>query len=102
MVYVKQHTHWSCEYPKKTLTLRKTLINYKMTTKTERQRLNRIKAVLAETNHTGKWLATEMGKDPVTVSKWCSNVSQPDLSTLYRIASVLKVDVTDLLTRPKL
>lgn len=28
-----------------------------METKTERLKLNRIKAVLAETEHTGKWLA---------------------------------------------
>ena len=39
-----------------------------METKTERQKLNRIKAVLAETGHTGKWLAEQLGKDPVTVS----------------------------------
>lgn len=50
-----------------------------METKTERQKLNRIKAVLAETGHTGKWLAEQLGKDPVTVSKWCTNTSQPDL-----------------------
>lgn len=35
-----------------------------METKTERQKLNRIKAVLAETGHTGKWLAEQLGKDP--------------------------------------
>lgn len=68
-----------------------------METKIERQKLNRIKAVLAETGHTGKWLAAEMGKDPVTISKWCSNISQPDLSTLFKIASVLEVNVIDLL-----
>lgn len=39
-----------------------------METKTERQKLNRIKAVLAETGHTGKWLAEQLGKDPVTGS----------------------------------
>ena len=43
--------------------------NQSMETKTERQKLNRIKAVLAETGHTGKWLAKQLGKDPVTVSK---------------------------------
>lgn len=35
-----------------------------MQTKTERQKLNRIKAVLAETGHTGKWLAKQLGKAP--------------------------------------
>ena len=68
-----------------------------METKTERQKLNRIKAVLAETGHTDKWLAEQLGKDPVTISKWCSNISQPDLSILFKITSVLEVNVVDLL-----
>ena len=68
-----------------------------MNTKTERQKLNRIKAVLAETGHTGKWLAEQLGKDPVTVSKWCTNTSQPDLYTLKEIASLLDMDIRDLL-----
>ena len=68
-----------------------------METKTERQKLNRIKAVLAETGHTGKWLAEQLGKDPVTVSKWCTNTSQPDLNTLFQVAKMLKVQVNQLL-----
>lgn len=68
-----------------------------METKTERQKLNRIKAVLAETGHTGKWLAEQLGKDPVTVSKWCTNTSQPDLYTLQKIAEILNTDVRLLL-----
>ncbi|TFU95104.1 XRE family transcriptional regulator [Barnesiella sp. WM24] len=68
-----------------------------METKTERQKLNRIKAVLAETSHTGKWLAEQLGKDPVTVSKWCTNTSQPDLYTLNRISEMLNVKVADLI-----
>lgn len=62
-----------------------------METKTERQKLNRIKAVLAETGHTGKWLVEQLGKDPVTVSKWCTNTSQPDLYTLQHIATTLDI-----------
>lgn len=62
-----------------------------MNTKTERQKLNRIKAVLAEKGYTGKWLAEQLGKDPVTVSKWCTNTSQPDLYTIDRIAILLDV-----------
>ena len=68
-----------------------------METKTERQKINRIKAVLAETGHTGKWLAEQLGKDPVTVSKWCTNTSQPDLNTLFQIAKMLRVQVNQLL-----
>ena len=70
-----------------------------METKTERQKLNRIKAVLAETGHTGKWLAEQLGKDPVTVSKWCTNTSQPDLYTLNEISNILSLDMRDLLVR---
>ena len=72
-----------------------------METKTERQKLNRIKAVLAETGHTGKWLAEQLGKDPVTVSKWCTNTSQPDLYTLNEISQLLSIDMRELLRKSK-
>lgn len=68
-----------------------------METKIERQKLNRIKAVLAETGHTGKWLAEQLGKDPVTVSKWCTNTSQPDLYTLQEISIILNVNMHKLI-----
>ena len=73
-----------------------------METKTERQKLNRIKAVLAETGHTGKWLAEQLGKDPVTVSKWCTNTSQPDLYTIQQISEILEVDNKDLICSSRL
>ncbi len=82
--------------------MRLNLINQSMETKTERQKLNRIKAVLAETGHTGKWLAEQLGKDPVTVSKWCTNTSQPDLYTLQQISELLNIDVRLLLTSPSM
>lgn len=63
--------------------------------------LNRIKAVLAEQNKTGKWLAEKLGKSSCTVSKWCSNSNQPDLQTLEKIAQILVVDKRDLLTPTK-
>lgn len=68
-----------------------------METKTERQKLNRIKAVLAETGHTGKWLAEQLGKDPVTGSKWCTNTSQPDLYTLQEISQLLNINIRVLI-----
>jgi len=64
-----------------------------MEAKVERLKLNRIKAVLAETGHTGKWLAEQLGKDPVTVSKWCTNTSQPDLYTLKEIGNLLNINI---------
>lgn len=69
-----------------------------METKTERLKLNRIKAVLAETGHTGKWLAEQLDKDPATVSKWCTNAAQPDLYTLQRISDLLSIDIRQLLS----
>lgn len=68
-----------------------------METKTERLKLNRIKAVLAETGHTGKWLAEQLDKDPATVSKWCTNASQPGLQTLTQISNLIRVDVRELI-----
>lgn len=59
--------------------------------------LNRIKVVLVEKDKTSKWLAKEIGKTPCTVSKWCSNSIQPNLTTLDKIAKLLDVDVKDLL-----
>ena len=60
--------------------------------------LNRIKIVLAEKKVTGKWLAGRMGKSTCTVSKWCTNSSQPDLQTLAHMATILNVNMKDLLT----
>ena len=59
--------------------------------------INRIKVVLVEKKRTNKWLAEQLGKDPATVSKWCTNTSQPGLETLLEIARVLEVDVKELL-----
>lgn len=58
---------------------------------------NRLKVVLAEKNLSNKWLATELGKDQATISKWCTNTNQPGLEMLYKIANVLEVPVADLL-----
>lgn len=59
--------------------------------------INRLKVVLAEQKRTNKWLAEQLGKDPASVSKWCTNASQPSLETLVEIARSLNVDVKDLL-----
>ena len=59
--------------------------------------INRLKVVLAEKKRTNKWLAEQLGKDPGTVSKWCTNTMQPNLETLVEVAKVLEVDTKDLL-----
>ena len=58
--------------------------------------LNRIKVVLVEQKKTAKWLAEQVGKDPATVSKWCTNSSQPSLETLDKIASILQAKMSEL------
>ena len=61
--------------------------------------INRIKVVLVEKKRTSKWLAGELGKDPATISKWCTNSSQPDLQTLTKVAQRLDVDISELLNK---
>ena len=61
------------------------------------QDINRLKVVLAEKKRTNKWLSEQVGTDPATVSKWCTNTMQPNLETLVAIAKALDVDVKDLL-----
>ena len=64
--------------------------------------MNRLKVVLAETKRTNRWLAEQLGKDEATVSKWCTNTSQPSIETLTKIASVLDVDIKQLLNSTKI
>ena len=63
----------------------------------QKKDINRLKVVLAEKKHTNKWLAEKLGKDQATVSKWCTNTSQPSLEMLREIAQVLDVEIKDLL-----
>ena len=59
--------------------------------------INRLKLVLVEQKRTSKWLAEQLGVNPSTVSKWCTNTSQPPLETLIQIAQHLGVTIQDLL-----
>lgn len=59
--------------------------------------LNRLKVVLAEKKRTNKWLAEQLGKDPATISKWCTNSAQPSVENLIDIARCLEVNVNELL-----
>ena len=60
-------------------------------------KINRLKVVLVEKEKSGKWLADQLGKSTCTVSKWCSNTTQPHLQTLDKIAKMLDVNVKELL-----
>ena len=61
--------------------------------------VNRIKLILVEKKRTNKWLSDQMGVTPSTVSKWCTNSSQPDLPSLLKIADLLEVDIKELIVR---
>ena len=61
--------------------------------------VNRIKLVLVEKKRTSKWLSEQMGVNPSTVSKWCTNTSQPDISSFLKIADLLDVDIQELIVR---
>jgi len=58
--------------------------------------INRLKVVLAEKKRTNKWLAEQLGKDPATVSKWCTNTLQPNVETMVEIAKLLQIEIHEL------
>lgn len=61
------------------------------------EKINRLKIVLVEQGKTGKWLAGQLGKNEATISRWCSNTSQPSLEMLMKIAVILNVDARKLI-----
>lgn len=65
------------------------------------EKINRLKIVLVEQGKTGKWLAGQLGKNEATISRWCSNTSQPSLEMLMKIAELLNVDSRDLIISRK-
>lgn len=63
----------------------------------ERKRINRLKVVLAEKGKTNKQLADILDKDPAVISKWVTNVAQPNAEMFIQLAKGLGVSVDDLL-----
>lgn len=61
--------------------------------------INRLKVVLAEKKRTNKWLCGQLNVNPSTVSKWCTNSSQPDIETLIKISHLLDVELNDLVNK---
>lgn len=50
-----------------------------------------------EKQRTSKWLAEQLGVSTVTVIKWCTNMHQPDLQTLAKIADLLGCEKRELI-----
>ena len=63
----------------------------------EKKDLNRLKVILVEKKKSNLWLSKQLGCAPTTVSKWCTNSSQPPLETLLKITKLLDVDIKDLI-----
>lgn len=63
--------------------------------------VNRIKVTLVEKQKTSRWLAEQLGKSENTISRWCSNKSQPSIHQFQQIANLLEVDVRVLLKSQK-
>lgn len=63
--------------------------------------VNRIKVILVEKQKTNRWLAEQMGKSENTISRWCSNKSQPSLQQFQQIANLSEVDIQALITSLK-
>lgn len=59
----------------------------------ENKDLNRVKVILAEKKKSNLWLAKQLGCAPTTVSKWCTNSSQPPLEMLMKMSRVLDVEL---------
>ncbi|MDM1369039.1 helix-turn-helix transcriptional regulator [Myroides marinus] len=64
-------------------------------------KINRLKVVLAEKNKTNRWLAEQLGKSDVTISRWCTNEVQPSMETFLQIATLLNIDIKELLNSTK-
>jgi len=62
---------------------------------------NRLKVILVEKGKSSKWLAEKLGRNESTVSRWCTNNTQPPVDTLSDIAKLLNVDIRDLLSSTK-
>lgn len=67
----------------------------------KKEAINRLKAVLAEQGKTNKWLAEKLNKNETTISRWCTNETQPSMETLVLISKILGVDVRELITSTK-
>jgi transcriptional regulator with XRE-family HTH domain len=65
--------------------------------KSQPKEYNRLKILLAEKKKTNKELADHLKVRPGTVSRWCTNDSQPNIATLFEIAKFLNTKVSSLL-----
>jgi len=63
--------------------------------------MNRIKEVLKQKGIKQTWLADKLGKSYNMVNGYVQNRQQPRLETLNKIATILEVDVRELIASNK-
>lgn len=68
---------------------------------TKNVKINRLKVVLAERDISHKDFANMVSKAPNTISRICSNETQPSLKFLREMAIILDVDISELLIKTK-
>lgn len=73
------------------------MANINLKTMAAKKDLNRLKVILVEKKKSNLWLSKQLGCAPTTVSKWCTNSSQPPLETLLKITKLLDVDIKELI-----
>ena len=56
---------------------------------------NRLRVILAERQITNRWLAGQLGKSEMTISRWTTNKAQPSLNQLIEMAKLLNVEIGD-------
>jgi len=59
--------------------------------------MNKIKGILEKRGVKQVWLAEQLGKSFNVVNAYVHNRRQPSLDTLYKIASILDVEISQLL-----
>ena len=73
------------------------LVKIYLLVKSERKKLNRLKAVLDSQGRRQTWLAEQLDLTFTTVNGWCNNRSQPRLEEFIRIAELLNVSLAELI-----
>lgn len=63
----------------------------------QKEKINRLKIVLAEREIAQKDFAEMLSVTPHTISRICNNDTQPSLKLLRRMALILEIDIRELL-----
>ena len=80
-------------YPQNCLFLH---INVDMNSMEKKEYRNRIRVILAEKMITNTYLAEQLGVSKMTISRWCTNTTQPSAPQLIEISQILQCDLKDL------